>query len=274
MNSSDTARSLAAEVAAHVPYLRRYARALTGTQGSGDRYALAALEAVVADPDGVGDASSVKVGLFRAFHQIWSSSGTPVASEDDGAILESRAQWRLSGLTANTREALLLKSVEEFSFDEVAAIMQVETSEAEDLYEMAQDDLARLVTGSVLIIEDEAIIAMDLQSIVSAMGHRVTGIARTYDGAVALGAKETPDLILADIQLADKSSGIDAVNSLLAKLGERPVIFITAFPERLLSGEKPEPPFLITKPYSEEQVRAAVSQAMFFATTEEMETIA
>ena len=274
MTSDTTVRNLGAEVAAHLPYLRRYARALTGTQQSGDRYALAALEALVGDPDGIGDASSVKVGLFRAFHKIWSSSGTPVSNDDDAGILESRAQWRLQGLTANTREALLLHTVEDFTFADVAEIMGVDADEAEHLYNVAQSDMADLVAGDVLIIEDEAIIAMDLQSIVAAMGHRVTGIARTYDGAVALGPKEVPDLILADIQLADKSSGIDAVNTLLAELGERPVIFITAFPERLLSGEKPEPPFLITKPYSEEQVRAAVSQAMFFATTEDMEKTA
>jgi CheY-like chemotaxis protein len=109
---------------------------------------------------------------------------------------------------------------------------------------------------------------MDIQSIVSAMGHGVTGIARTREGAVKLGQAERPDLILADIQLADNSSGIDAVNDLLAALGEIPVIFITAFPERLLTGERPEPAFLISKPYTEEQVRSAVSQAMFFASTE------
>ncbi|MEC7667433.1 MAG: response regulator, partial [Pseudomonadota bacterium] len=124
------------------------------------------------------------------------------------------------------------------------------------------------LSGRVLIIEDEAIIAMDLESIVADLGHRVTGVARTRDGAVALGAQDTPDLILADIQLADNSSGVDAVNDLLADLGERPVIFITAFPERLLTGDKPEPAFLISKPYSEEQVRSAISQAMFFSSTE------
>ena len=47
-----------------------------------------------------------------------------------------------------------------------------------------------------------------------------------------------------------------------------PVIFITAFPERLLTGNKPEPAFLIAKPYTEEQVRSAVAQAMFFSSTE------
>ncbi|MEY8838742.1 response regulator, partial [Cribrihabitans sp. XS_ASV171] len=126
-------------------------------------------------------------------------------------------------------------------------------------------------TGKVLIIEDEGIIAMDLRAIVSEMGHEVTGIARTRDEAFAKGKESVPDLILADIQLADKSSGIDAVNALLAELGDRPVIFITAFPERLLTGERPEPAFLITKPYSEDQVRAAVGQGMFFASSERIE---
>ena len=112
------------------------------------------------------------------------------------------------------------------------------------------------------------IIAMDLKGIVQAMGHDVTGVARTHTAAIELAGKHRPDLILADIQLADGSSGVDAVNELLGSMGDIPVIFITAFPERLLTGDRPEPAFLISKPYSEEQVRSAVSQAMFFASTE------
>ena len=127
------------------------------------------------------------------------------------------------------------------------------------------------VRGKVMIIEDEAIIAMDIHSIVSEMGHAITGIARTRNAAVEMGIRDKPDLILADIQLADKSSGIDAVNDLLGQFGEIPVIFITAFPERLLTGERPEPAFLISKPYSEDEVRAAVSQAMFFSSTETLQ---
>lgn len=259
---------IAADLTRHVPYLRRYARAMTGAQNSGDTYALAALETVVSDPSMLSEVSSVKVGLFRAFHSIWSSSGAPVPEEDvDGGLVEARAQWRLRGIAANTREALLLGTIEQFSDDEIAEIMQVEPSEATDLVEAAHKDMAALIKGDVLIIEDEAITAMDLEGIVASMGHKVVGIARTRAEAVDLGSRSTPHLILADIQLADKSSGVDAVNDLLAELGERPVVFITAFPERLLTGERPEPAFLISKPYAEEQVRAAVSQAMFFSST-------
>jgi DNA-binding LytR/AlgR family response regulator len=70
-------------------------------------------------------------------------------------------------------------------------------------------------------------------------------------------------MILADIQLADGSSGIDAVNEILGVL-DVPVVFITAYPERLLTGERPEPAFLITKPFKPEMVKAVISQALFF----------
>jgi CheY-like chemotaxis protein len=272
MSASPQQAGLADQLMAELPFLRRYARALTGSQDSGDRYALATLEAIVTDPAVLDDDPTPKLGLFRTFHGIWSTSGAPVGDARDIIdLLEVRAQWRLGHLEPNTREALLLHTIEGFSFDGVAHIMGVETAEAEDLVARALSDMGDLVTGDVLIIEDEGIIAMDLKSIVMEMGHRVTAIARTRDDAIAKGKAHVPDLILADIQLADKSSGIDAVNALLHELGDRPVIFITAFPERLLTGERPEPAFLITKPYSENQVRAAVSQAMFFATTERME---
>lgn len=272
MDANDLSRKLADDL----PFLRRYARALTGGQGTGDRYAIATLEAIVADPSIVDDAANVRVGLFRTFHSIWASAGAPVpeAVSDSIDLLEARAQSHLQNLTPNTREALLLHSIEGFGFDAIAQIIQVSTSEAADLYARAMADMGEMVAGDILIIEDEAIISMDLQSIVTDMGHSVTDIARTRDDAIAKGKANAPDLILADIQLADKSSGIDAVNALLGALGDRPVIFITAFPEQLLTGERPEPAFLISKPYSEEQVRAAVSQAMFFATTEQMEVSA
>lgn len=257
-------------VAADLPYLRRYARALTGGQTSGDQYAIATLETIVADPSLVTSGPDSRVNLFRTFHGIWASSGGVLEGQADSDLLERQAQWRLKHLTENSREVLLLRAVEGFGFSAIAEIMDLPQSEVEELYARAMDEMGKLVTGDVLIIEDEGIIAMDLKSIVSGMGHNVTNIARTRDEAIKMGKGNVPDLILADIQLADKSSGIDAVNALLADLGDRPVIFITAFPERLLTGDRPEPAFLITKPYSEEQVRAAVSQAMFFATTEEM----
>ena len=275
MTSTNASADLSDTIGRELPYLRRYARALTGSQRTGDNYAAATLEAILQEPSIFERAIAPKTALFRAFHKIWSTAGAPTAdTEDPISRMESRALDHMAGLTNNTREALLLSTIEGFSFDEVAQIMGVEESEARSLVDIAISEMEKSMTGKVMIIEDEAIIAMDIHSIVSEMGHNITGIARTRGAAADLGAKERPDLILADIQLADNSSGIDAVNDLLNQFGAIPVIFITAFPERLLTGDKPEPAFLIAKPYSEEQVRSAVSQAMFFSSTESLKNSA
>lgn len=265
MNDATQKTSISDQLGANIPYLRRFARAMTGSQTSGDTFAAAALEALLVDRS-ILDGMDTKTGLFKVLYGIWASAGAPVEEGESG--LQAKAQRHLAKLTNNSREALLLHTIEGFSYDEIATIIGIEQGEAEELIKIARREMADSATGSVMIIEDEAIIAMDIESIVSEMGHRVTGIARTRDEAVKLGKADVPDLILADIQLADNSSGIDAVNDLLADLGLRPVIFITAFPERLLTGNKPEPAFLISKPYSVEQVESAVSQAMFFSSTE------
>lgn len=265
-----TAADLAQSIGRELPFLRRYARALTGSQTAGDNYAAATLEAILTDRSVLDGEDDVRIGLFRTFHVIWQSSGQPV-EDHDLSSREQRAQDHLRGLTPNSREALLLRTIEELRPDQIARVMQVEPSEAEELVQIALNEMGSAIRGKVMVIEDEMIIAMDLKGIVQAMGHEVTGVARTHTAAIDLAGKHRPDLILADIQLADGSSGVDAVNELLRDMGEIPVIFITAFPERLLTGERPEPAFLISKPYSEEQVRSAVSQAMFFASTEGLE---
>lgn len=257
---------LSSVVAELLPYLRRYARALTGSQASGDKYAATTLEALLEDRSVFEQGMSHKVALFRAFHQIWTSLGAPVASFESGPA--KRAQELMKRLTANTREALLLKTVEEFTVEEIAQIMGVDEDEIVHLLKIARQEMEASISGRIMVIEDEAIIALDLQSIIADMGYGITGVAATHTDAVQLAKTQRPDLILSDIQLADGSSGIEAVGEILEFAGDIPVIFITAFPERLLTGERPEPAFVITKPYSEEQVQSAVSQAMFFASTE------
>lgn len=266
----DTERQtgLAEQIAPELPFLRRYARALTGNQSTGDHYAIATLEAFLADRQLFDNGLKPRTALFHAFHQIWNSSGAPIDEAESPDGPEARAQWRLSGLTHNTREALLLHSIEGFPVDDIAAIIGVPESEAEELLSIARKEMQGALSGRVMVIEDEPVIAMDISAIVEGMGHEVTGVARTRDLAIQLARRDPPDLILADIQLADKSSGIDAVNQILKDMKQVPVVFITAFPERLLTGERPEPAFLITKPYTEDQVQSAVSQAMFFASTE------
>ncbi|MDT8855739.1 response regulator [Paracoccaceae bacterium Fryx2] len=260
--------SKAAAIRAALPYLRRYGRALTGSQDSGDRYAAATLEAILHDEQALDADVSPKVALFRAFHLVWQSVGAPLGDPDNR--LSASAQSHMMHLTPQSREALLLHVIEGFSPDDIAAIIDRTTDDVGLLIAAALREMEDSVEGRVMVIEDDAIIAMDIVDIVKGIGHRVTGTARTRDEAVKLAMRDRPDLILADIHLADSSSGIDAVNDILARFPGIPVIFITAFPERFLSGERPEPAFLITKPFTEDQVCSAVSQAMFFASTESL----
>ncbi|HCQ67356.1 MAG TPA: response regulator [Rhodobacteraceae bacterium] len=266
MPNSDAGQMLSVTVAELLPYLRRYARALSGSQETGDRYAAATLEALSQDRSVFDEGLSHKVALFKAFHAIWVSSGAPSDAEESG--ITARAQTHLAKLTPNAREVLLLRTIEEFSIEEIAAIPGLNGQEVEPLFSVAIRDMEDRLSGKVMIIEDEAIIALDFEGIVAEMGHKVTGVAPTQKAALRLFGEERPDLILSDIQLADGSSGIDAMNEVLAGSAEVPVIFITAFPERLPTGERPEPAFVINKPCTEEQVRSAVSQAMFFSSIE------
>lgn len=269
--NSGIAADLSEVVARDLPFLRRYARALTGSQQAGDGVALSALEAILADPGLITQHVSQRprVALFGVFQKVWETAGAHLAEPD--SRLSAAAQGRLSGLANHAREALLMRTIEGFSYEEIALVLDTDAAGAAGLVDQAFADMDGSMRGSILIIEDEAIIAMDIASIVEGMGHRVTGVARTRSEALAEVSRERPDLVLADIQLADHSSGVDAVNDILSKFDDLPVIFVTAFPERLLTGERPEPAFLINKPYTEEQVRSAVSQALFFASTETLQ---
>ena len=172
-------------------------------------------------------------------------------------------QRNLEALPPASRQAFLLRTVEDFSLDEVASILQVQVDEAARLLDTAGREIADQVATSVLIIEDEPIIALDIESMVRDLGHEVTGVARTHREAVEMVKARPPGLVLADIQLADGSSGLEAVNEILTRI-DTPVIFITAFPERLLTGEKPEPAFLVTKPFRPETVKATICSGSVF----------
>lgn len=256
--------SLATVIAPHLPYLRRFARALTGSQTSGDAYVAAALEALVEDPDSFPDTLPPRAALFQVFLKLWGSLDVNSQHNRDAEeAVDTLIERKLEAITPRPRQAFLLVSVEQFSPDEAAAIMGISENQLNELVEEAGSEIAAQVATDVLIIEDEPLIAMDLEEIVSSLRHRPIGVARTHREAVELVGKKTPGLILADIQLADGSSGIDAVNELLGSI-EVPVIFITAYPERLLTGQRPEPTFLLTKPFQPAMLKALISQALFF----------
>jgi len=255
--------SVAEIVGPHLPYLRRFSRALSGSQKSGDSYVEAMLETIVVDPSTVTGASNPRTALYGVLCGLWESVSLNLAGAEPADQWEQAAQTKLASIEPRPRQAFLLTAVEGFSVAEAAQILRTDEAGVATLLDEAAREIGAMMATDVLIIEDEPLIAMDIEDIVTRLGHRPIGVARTRSEAVKLAMKEKPGIILADIQLADGSSGIDAVNDLLAEF-EAPVIFITAFPERLLTGSRPEPTFLITKPFAPEMVKAMISQALFF----------
>ena len=253
--------STSQSVAQHLPYLRRYARALSGSQTSGDAYVAATLEALIQDPKVLDTTSSTRIGLYQLFTKIWNS----VAINNKSGDLDPNqpVERHLSQIAPLPRQAFLLVALEGLSEDDAAKVLNVDVPKLRDLVEQSGRELAAEIATDVLIIEDETFIALDLEGLVEGLGHKVLGVARTHAEAIALSKVKRPGIILADIQLADGSSGLDAVNEMLRTF-EVPVIFITAYPERFLTGERPEPAFLIAKPFQPATVSAVLSQALFF----------
>lgn len=255
--------SVSNAIAPYVPYLRRYARALTGRQESGDAYVVALLEALVADPGTFDTTLPPRVSIYRALSRIWNSVAVNRETEHAPNASQLPVDRRIESITPKPRQAFLLVAVEGFTPAEAAQILETDTNEVSALLTAAGAEIAEQISADVLIVEDEPLIAMDLEAIVTDLGHTVQAVARTHKEAIAAFQQGKPGLILADIQLADGSSGLEAVHEILGAI-QVPVIFITAYPERLLTGNRPEPVFLITKPFQPDMVKALISQALFF----------
>jgi CheY-like chemotaxis protein len=233
-----------------------------GSQAVGDAYVAEVLEAVVQDPAVLESGASTRIALYRLFTNIWNSvplNGNPAAVDPSAQPVERH----LAQIAPMPRQAFLLVALEGLSEDDAAKVLAVDVPQLRALVEESGRELAAEIATDVLIIEDETFIALDLEGLVESLGHQVLGVARTHKEAVALAKSKRPGIILADIQLADGSSGLDAVNEMLNSF-QVPVIFITAYPERFLTGERPEPAFLIAKPFQPATVSAVLSQALFF----------
>ena len=258
--------SLAQQLASQLPYLRRYARALTGSQQAGDACVRATLEAALADRAVLEEAAQGRIPLYAVFTRICSNAKLQVTAGAPAGLHERAAQAHLARMSPESRQALLLTTLEDLSPADAGRVLGRSADEIRALVAAAVAEIQRGTATRVLIIEDEPLISLQLEDIVTDMGHAVAGSAATRSRAREVFESERPGLVLADIRLADGSSGIDAVEDIL-KFGDVPVIFITAYPEKLLTGDRPEPTYLVTKPFHEATVRAAIGQALFFGSS-------
>lgn len=258
---------LSLEIAKRLPYLRRYARALTGGQEHGDRYIRVCLEVLLKEPHLISTSGDIRLQLYSLFHEIWTPivAGEPATSTVDLASSSRRTvEAKLDALAPRERQMLLLTSLEGFSIKDAAEILNLPIAQASDLLAKAWDQVNQQMATTVLVIEDEPIIALDLASIVRELGHTIVGIAASQGEAIAVARARRPGLVLADIHLGEGGSGLAAVNEILKSV-DVPVVFVTAYPERLLTGERPEPTYLVTKPFEPDTLKATIFQALSLA---------
>jgi CheY-like chemotaxis protein len=256
--------SVSNDIVRLLPYLRRYARALTGAQSTGDEYVRLCLEAILAEPARIKNAADLRVELFAVFHDAWDivDSAIPAA---EGGVEATGINRQLAALPSIERQVLLLVALERFSTSETARILDLEEADVVRKLDLARQELRRQASTKVLIIEDEPVIAMDIAGIVESLGHEVIGVAGRQAEAVELARKHQPGLVLADVQLQDGDSGIVTVQEIMQSM-DAPVIFVTGFPERLLTGDRVEPAFIVTKPFDPETLKVAIVQALSFST--------
>ena len=221
-----------------LPYARRYARALTGSQSAGDAMVAGALRAGLPDMRG-------RLALYAGVTAL----ARKEAAEDAG---------KLSDLE---RQLLLLTSLEELNLEDAALVVGLPQEEAGRLLEQARHNLKAAAATDVLIIEDEPVIAMDLRMLVQRCGHRVTGVAASEAEAVRLATERPTGLILADVNLGRGGDGINAVRRIMQSV-KVPVIFVTAYPERLLTAEEVEPAFIMSKPFDPLTLAISTYQAV------------
>lgn len=229
-----------------LPYARRYARALTGSQPRGDSLVSDSLQEILRQPEATGEALPT---LYRVVTQRFEAGAGP------------SSPFVIGRISSRQRQLLLLTSLEELPIEIAAHVVGVNLAEAEAQLTEARDQLRAGAATDVLIIEDEPVIAMDIEELVQSCGHHVVGVASTEAEAVEIAGRTRPGLILADINLGIGGDGTTAVSRIMRN-HYAPVIFVTAYPERLLTGEALEPAFVITKPFEPMTLAIATYQAV------------
>lgn len=248
----------------HVPHLRRHARLLSGSKDVGDEYVRIALELIVAERERM-EGDDERILLFRAFHAVWSAlNESGQRSSADAVTIEDRLDQGLAALAPIERRVLLLAVVEQMSLEQVALVLDLDVDIVRRHLAEARASLRNEVELPVLIIEDEPMIAIELSQIVREMGLSVSGTAARQDDAVIAAeaaGQEKLGLVLADIQLQDKGNGIGAAQLILERF-KVPIVFVTGFPERLLTGSGLEPAFVVAKPFEPEGLKVTIAHAL------------
>lgn len=246
------------ELEKEIGRLRQFFRAVLNDQMLGDEVTHAVLASVDLAAVGALSAEQRRARLFTDAISVWlaARSATDVRDFSDGALLAAAGPDAGPG-----EQVLILTDVMGMSVADAAAALQISTSDARSLAADARATLDTDVHGSVMIIEDEPLIAEGIADLVRGMGAEVIAMVRSCEQAISQAEMLRPNAVLADFDLGGGGTGLDAVKAISAD-HDTIAIFITAFPEEVLTGEDYEPAFVLTKPYRERALRTALAYSL------------
>lgn len=252
----------------HLPYLRRYARALTGGAATGDALVTRTLEWFMGEGGSAagagGEADGTRISLYRQLNRFQDAEGVPA-----GRTSRHPVEAALYTLDETGRRLYLLVNLEDMPLADAAAVLNLAPENAVERLNHAREQVRARLTAAILIVEDDAIIAYDLAETVRGMGHTVCGNAATMDEALTLAAEHAPTLALMDIRLAEGDNGIEVARE-LRRQRFLPVIFVTAFPDELGKRGLEHLGPVIPKPFNREQIEQAITRAVFTPQPEEV----
>lgn len=232
--------------------VRQFSRAVFADRLIGDELMRMTMTRVSIDP---ASSSSSVVDVMGAFLHSWRMAlkerpSSPVLFSD-AALIDA-----LPEPPDDARLLLLMVDVMGLMPQQAAQVIGL-SEDPKSVLRRARHDLRIEKKATAVVVEDEPLIAADIRAILERLGVEVAGEASSAEEAVKVAAESRPDVILADYNLDGRDTGIDAVMR-INETHDCPVVFITGFPDRVLQGEEIEPDFVISKPYTPDNVRAAV----------------
>ncbi len=237
-------------IIAELPHLRRYASCVTGSPSQGDELIEVALRNIFLAREHL-DAHRSRLRLFKAFHAHLDPRQMRCTVRNDDSI-----KARLLDLPLLQRQAVVLSETIGFSLPEVADILGRTEAEVRRLRTAALRNLAN-ARFPVLVVEDDAMVALQLGNIVRDMGLKLTGLARNKAEAIRLSGERKPALIIADYKLQHGETGVEVVESVSASSNPA-VIYVTGYAdelhEHLVNGDA----VVISKPFNVASVANAV----------------
>lgn len=230
--------------------IRRYAFCILGNRQLSDIAVESALDSLVSEAASVSGRAISRLDFYRKVNQA--SAATPA---NVSAVAGSGLHAQFHRLSREQRQVVALHAVIGLPFIDIASVMDMPEKTVRLFYARALLML-REKPATVLIIEDEVFIAIDLQQILQKLGLSVAGIAKNRAEALRIAGFTRPSLILADYKLRD-DTGVAVVKAIREQMPAS-VIYVTSHPDEAAATRDCEDDLVIAKPFNPHALAAAV----------------